>query len=200
MNVAPPPTLQYLLFEQPLPLVIALIAVAVVLRLLARRRPDRRLDRGALIAILAAIAVFVTAGAVTTDHERILQNTRQLVLATAPLDLQTVDQYIEPHATLSGPDGSTWMHYQQIRQRLPSVLQRFAVTGQRLRQTAAELHSPTWAVSVAEVSTYLDEATGLPVRTVWALTWQKDTDEQWRVNNVRWIEFQDQPPQQGIWN
>ena len=91
MPIADPPLLQSLLLEGPWPLVLTLVGTAAVLRLLAARRRQRRLDVAALIALLLALGVYLLASIVTTNREQLLERTEQLVMATAPLDSPTIE-------------------------------------------------------------------------------------------------------------
>lgn len=202
MNLAPPPMWESLLLESPLPVVIALVAMAVVLRVMASRRRDRRLNYAALGALAAAMLVFVLAHLVVTDREAIMARTEALVAATAPLDSNALADLIANGATVTGPQGQPFLDYSQLRPELERTLTRFPVEGQAVRSLAAQaMGAPgTRGESIVGLSTQVrTEFFGGPIRSEWGLFWQKESDGEWRVVEIRWLTFQGQEPTNLMW-
>lgn len=201
MNLTPPPLWQEWLFENPWPLVIVLIVLAVVLRLMAtrsRRPRGYRFNYAALGALLAALGVYLLTVFVETDRERLVDRTRQLVAATAPLDTAAIDALIARGAVVTGPAGETWVLYDDIRPELERAVGRHGIARHALRSLAADVVSSVRGRSLLSLSTTTDDL-GLPIRTQWLITWRKEGDGTWRVIELQWLEFQGQPPRNLMW-
>ena len=198
MPVSDPPVLQSLFLESPWPVVITLMGVAAVLWVLATRRRERRLTIAAAVVVVMAVGAYALAAAVKTDREHLLDRTRQIVAATAPLDLLLMDGLIEPGASLSGDDGAVWMRYDQVRTELEGIVQRFGIERQQVRSLAAEVRDGGGARTLFELRTTLGQGIG-PRSSVWQLIWAKDAEEQWRVQGIQWLKFEGQPPMYPMW-
>ncbi len=199
MNLSPPPMWQSLLLEEPLPLVIALLAMAVVLRVMASRKRDGRLNYAALGALALAAGVFVLAHLVVTDREAIIARTEALVAATAPLDAATLGDVLARGAIVTGPHGQPFLDAGQINAELERTLQRFPIESHAVRGLAAQSTSGTRGQSIVGLSTQARTDYGLPVRTEWGLFWQKESDGAWRVIEIRWLAFQGREPTPFMW-
>lgn len=193
------PTLTNLFLEEPLMLSLALLGVAIVLGFVARQRNRPRLLVGAGIALVLAGGVWVLATAVTTDRDRVMQHTRDLVFATAPLDTDVLDTLIDPNATLRGPDGSIWLEHDPFRLALALAVRQWGVETQAVRKMQAGVDDRGNAATRFEARTTFSQGTGLPVRTVWQLQWRQDPAGNWRVIDIQWLEFQDREPSEGMW-
>lgn len=193
------PTLTTMFLERPLSLSLALLGVAVVLAVVARQRNRPRLLIGAGIALVLAGGVWGLAAAVTTDRERVMKNTGQLLEATAPLDVNTLNSLIDPNATLRGPDGTVWLEHDSFRLALALAVKRWGVKSQALRGLQAGTDERGNAVTRFEARTTFTQGTGLPVRTTWQLQWRQDAEGNWRVIDIQWLEFQDREPSDGMW-
>lgn len=199
MQVAPPPMWQSLLLENPWPIVIALVAVAAILRVAGSRQRKPAMSYAALASLVAAVGVYLLAAFVITGREAIIQRTEALVAATAPLDAAALDDLIARGAFVSGPDGRPWVEYDAIRPELEHVLQRFRPSEQTIRSLGAEAQA-TRGRSVIDLRTSLpNSGYGLPVATVWGLEWRKEGDGQWRVAEIRWLEFMNREPSNRMW-
>lgn len=198
MNLAPSPLWQEWLFENPWPLVIVLIAVAVVVRLVATRRKQPRVNFAAAGALLLAVGVYLLTMFVATDRERLVDRTKELVEATAPLDSAAMDGLIARGAIVSGPDGAAWVEYDSIRSELEAVVGRYGGFDHAIRGLGAEVTSAVRGRSLLSLSTTA-ESIGMPIRTQWLITWRKESDGQWRVIEISWLEFQGRPPRNLMW-
>ena len=192
-------SLTNLFLEDPLMPSLALLGVAIVLAIVARQQNRPRLMAGSAIALVLAVGVWVLATAVTTDRETVMQHTRELVLATAPLDTNTLNTFIDPNATLRGPDGTVWLEHESFRLALALAIKRWAVKSQAVRGLQAGVDDRGNAVTRFEARTTFEQGTGLPVRTVWQLQWRQDPEGNWRVIDIQWLEFQDREPSEGMW-
>lgn len=200
MNLQPAPIWQDLLFHSPLPLVVVLLAVAGVLRVLASRRRNPKFNYGAMTAVLVAVGVFLLAHFVETDHERLAARTRQLIQATAPLDAAALDELLAQGVVLTGPGGQAWLREDQIRGELERTIQRFPIKEQAIRSLGAEVTSANRGLTLVALATTMQESLyGAPIRSLWLLHWRRDADGPWRVAEIQWLEFQHQPPSEGLW-
>lgn len=193
--IAPGSPLEYLLFEQPWPLAVALVGVAVMLRVLGRRRRVAWFNYVAVVVLAGAVALVLVARHVETVGERIIQRTYDLVAATSPLDFDTLNDILMPDATLTGPDGSIWLMREQIENELSWADGAYGIGEQRIVLVGAETDAsdPDHSVSRFELRTVPEEV-GTPIRSVWTIYWVRDDGGQWRVEIIRWLEFQGRLP------
>ena len=206
MQLDSPPLFANLLFEAPWPLMAALVIVSVAFSFAARQKRSKPLLAVSVAALLLSAGVYVLAMSVTTEREKLLNSTRELIASTSPLDSQKLDRLIDPSATVSGPDGTAWLTYEQIGPRLKSVVGRFGVQSQRVRDLQALTHEGDWGESSVLVRTEASGAGGMPINTGWYLTWQKsvspgagaDSGGTWRVVDIRWMRFNGQEVSRGM--
>ena len=202
MRLADPPLWQYLLFEQPWPLVIALGAMAVVLTVVAQRRDSRAIRMVAWSLAIGAGVVYALAWQVTTDRQRLLHATEALVLSTeSPMDVEHLaGTWLSDQTTLIGPGGEPWLDREAIERQLRTADQRHAIEQQSIRRLGAEVTQPGYGRSIVEVSTQAGGGTrGFgPLRTEWDLYWQADEHGQWRVQEIHWVSFRNQPPERRL--
>jgi hypothetical protein len=213
MNLDPPPILEHLFLESPWAVTGVLLAGALTVVLISRLRLNKIKGLCVLAMLGLAVGVFVLAKAVTTDRERLILNTRQLVSATGPLDPAELDRLIDPRATVSGSDGTVWLNYDQVRPRLKRVVGKYGVRSQRVREVQAIAHDGGWGESTVIVRTEASGSSGIPINTGWHLTWEKTQtpqessggksggesgDGNWRVVDIRWMRFNGQEVTQGM--
>jgi hypothetical protein len=214
--------LEHLFLESPWALAAFFVLVAGVLLRVGRQRRGKLFALLAAVALALAVGVFVLARAVTTDRERLIEDTRALVDATAPLDLAALDRLIDPAATVSGPDGTAWLSAGRVRARLQQAVGRFGVNSQRVRDVQAVAHDTGWGESTVTVRTEMTSAGGAPVNTGWRLTWRQDAVSGgdtggrsggdiggdaggdsgggggWRVVDIRWMRFNGREVDRGM--
>lgn len=198
MNLSPPPLWHEWLFENPWPPIIALITIAVVLRLISTRSRQPRLTYAAIGVLLLAVGLYLLAMFIVTDRERLMDRTEQLVAATAPLDSSAIDALIARGAIVTGPDGEPWVEYDAIQPELHRAVDRHGVAEHAIRGLTAEVTTKVRGRTLLSLSTTTSDL-GLPIRTQWLITWRKEADNQWRVIELRWLEFQGRPPQNLMW-
>lgn len=199
MQLQPAPLYYDWLFHWPVPLLVVLLGVAAVCRVLASRRRDERLNYAALAALALAGALFLAAHFVETPYEKVEARTRELVAATAPLNMQSVDAVLSTGCILTGPGGEHWLRFDEVRAELQRALERYAVESHGVRGVGVEVTSDTEALSLLQLATTMRESLyGAPMRTQWLLHWQ-NVDGQWRVTQIQWLEINGQPPHDRIW-
>ena len=172
---------------------VALFGVAVALRVIAVRRSDKRIMAGAGVALALAIGVVVLARSVVTTTETIKQRTRELIEATAPLDIEALDDIFTPETRLTGPDGSVWFDVDEVFSHLIWADKTYVIGSQKITLMEAYAPQPDHAVSNFELRSVAG-VTGTPVRTVWKIIWIREDDGQWRVEVIQWLEFQGRLP------
>lgn len=191
--------LRHLLLENPWPLVLALVVVGAVLGVLSTQRLSRRLAAASLVAFLLAPSILLLAHSVTTAREHIIAGTRELVASTVHrADLAAVDLLFSPEAVLVGPDGEVWLTYPEIRTQLERASERFAIREQSVRSLTAELEDGVGQVTVSLRSTLGGQAAGVPMPSMWELTWER-ADDAWRVTQVRCLQFMNAEPGPNFW-
>jgi len=206
MNLDPPPMFEHLLLESPWAVMGVLLVVAIVLALISRRRRSKAVGLCALAALILSAGVFGLAKAVSTDREQLMQHTRALVGATAPMDPTVLDRMIDPAATVTGPGGTIWLTFDQISPRLKRVVGRLGVQSQRVREVQALSRDGAWGESTVIVRTEASGAGGMPINTGWHLTWQKEVPKAaganaaggWRVVDIRWKRLNGQEVTRGM--
>lgn len=192
-----PPLLERFLFEQPLLPVVVLAVLAIVAAIAFARLGQRR--RGLLVAgVLAVLAggVYATAFMVTTQRERLLEQTEALIGATATLDSAALQRLLTDDARL--PTSG------DIARVQPSVdgrdeiidLAELRLRGQtqisdwRIRDRQATIDGPNVARTLIRVGVDGDTFSRTHY-SWWRLDWEKGADGQWRCYTIdpRWIQF-----------
>lgn len=208
---ASPPVWESWLFESPLFLMGLLVGVALVLLVMNRGRADRRFAIAAGVCLLLAVGNYFLAGAVTTPRETILERTRALVRATAPLGVAELSGFFTPDAELIGPNGETWADMQTLIATVALVDERFPITEQQLFAVAAEADREAGTgVSLFDVKTRARSA-NVPALTRWRAEWvwsgggnrnggaaESDGGEAdegevgggWTIRRVQWLEHE----------
>jgi hypothetical protein len=200
MPLPDPPFFEHILFESPWPLVAALGLVGIVLLIHGTRRGNRRIVLAAAACIVLAACVPALSALVTTTREHLIERTRQLVAATAPLDLARVRGFVAPGAELVGPDGSPWLTADDIFRELSSATQRFAIAAQDTSRLAAEEQTPDRGrTSVHVRTTFGGQSRPSPIVTDWIFTWARQADGSWRVTRLQWMKLEGSPPPMGVW-
>lgn len=200
MPITNPPLWQWLLLENPWPLMIALV-IAAVLALLVRRQA--RAHRGqlaltALILLVLAGGAYGLAAVVATDHEQLLDRTRQLVAAAhLPLRSADLDDLLTPSVTLTGPDGRVWMPAPVLRLMVERSVEHLGVSAHHIVSLGAESPNEGEGRSLLSLTSYSKFEPGVPVPSTWELHWRRDRTGRWRVVEIRWLRFAGQRPQPG---
>jgi len=192
-----------LLFEEPMPLLVALCLAGVILWIVARRRlPGRQRNpavAGAVVWVLALI-VWGMSVVIETNREQVITRCKQLVLATSPIDMGLLNDLFQPQSTLVGPNGSVWViNSKDLLARLQSMVRMYPIKSQQIVGLVGEMTGQNVAVTRLWLRTHMP-ATGYPKppRTTWKVTWWLGNDGQWRIMTIQWLEFENRPAQQQL--
>jgi len=209
MGIEPPPAIQYHLLEQPLFVVITLIVVAAILMGIARRTASRRLVISAGVCVGVAVGVLLLARVVDTDRERLIAHTRELVQATAPMQLRRFAGLLDERMMLVGPEERPWLNRDQILSAMQNITSTYAIEEQRVDVLGAQITGPQRGISLVDVTTYPSPHAAVsyaPVRTRWLLQWSRRREGQdepaWRITQVQWLNHpapNGLAPQRNLW-
>ena len=198
MMLDQPPLYHRLLLEQPLALVCGLLAVGLILLMHGlRSSAGRTVIVGASLIVLSA-GVWVLAASVTTERERLVEQTIELVERARPEHLNRFQELFIAGAVLVGPDDSTWLQFEQIFIQLEAALKKHRLRKQIVREIHAGVDANGVGRSIFTVHT-TTQTYEQPVRTQWRITWKMAPDGQWKVARVQWLKFQGRQPIFGIW-
>jgi len=201
MQLNEPPLWENLLLENPWPLALTLVVVAMGLLWHGVTRDDKRARRLSPVAALAAVAIWTAATFTTTTRETLIDRTEQLVRATQPpRDVATLTALFDPQARVLGASGDLWMQSgDKVAAELARSCDTFDVQGHWLRMQGADMTGPDRGRSLFVINTSLGGTfAGRPVRTEWLVTWKQASDGQWRVLTVQWLDLQGSDPPPGI--
>ena len=180
-----------ILFENPWPAVIALLAVSSILRLVGKRQDQKRLVAVSWVALLLGLGVYATAALVNTDREVLIERTEAMVAATSPVDEPALRAIFADNALLLGPEGDVWDDLNAVF--VAKELNEHGVTDNQVRLVDAQSSRPGVGVSTMDVSSKI---MGMPQRSTWELGWQKDADGTWQITSMKWLTFNRQTPTQ----
>lgn len=187
-------TFGQLFLEDPTPLLLGLVLITLVLWILAKRRGDRRLGRGAMVAAGIGILIFLLAWFVETTREHLMDRTRFAVQATAPLNMTAIRSVMSPQVELVGPSGATWISNGRLLDYVETAVGRMPIEEHDVLAINAREDAPGEATSGIKVRTRAAAFGGLPVQTHWEFRWEKDAAGRWRIVQVRFVEFQGRQP------
>lgn len=192
-----PPLLERFLFEQPLLPVIVLAVLAIVAAIAFARLGQRR--RGVLVTSVLAVlagAVFATAALITTERERLLERTEELIGATAAVDTTALERMLSDDARLqtSGDiervQASIDGQGEIIDQAQSRLRTRFQINEWQILDRQATIDGPNVGRTLVRVGVDSDSFSRTHY-SWWRLHWELDADGQWRCFEIepRWIQF-----------
>ena len=189
-----------LLLEEPLPVLVALGLTGVILLIVARRRWQRRPAIAGAAVLGLALVVWGLSAVIETSRERVISRCKQLVAATAPLDMNLLKDLFEPQATLIGPEGGAWIiNSKDLLAKLQSALRMYPVESQQIVDLVGQVTDRDVAVTHLWLRTHMP-TTGYPKppRTTWKITWRLGSDGRWRIVTTQWLKFENRPAQQQL--
>jgi len=182
---ADPPLFSSMLFEQPLPLIVVCLVIAMGLTVAAmRRRKPALLAAGGVMFGLAAL-VSVLGVAVQTDRETLIDETRALITSATPLDAAALKQVIDPSATVRGPDGRVYVGAGDILPELEKIDGRFGDLDHRITDLAAQAFANGEGVTQFDLRTRWNDR---PLLTRWRVGWRKDAAGDFKITRIDWLE------------
>lgn len=181
-----PPFLQVWALERPLPAAILLIIVGLLIVALLARRSQARLG-GAIgaVLVLAGLGVFLLGAIVTTERERVIRLTHQLVDAAETGDSGRAGEIIGDDFALA----ISGTRLSQInRDVLLGIVENFPAEvqprGMTILETQAVVSSPIAARTQFRVRVISN--IGPPSVTWWRLDWRRGDNDEWILDTIDW--------------
>jgi len=190
MNLAEPPFLEHLLFENPWPAAIALGVVGLVLLWIGRRRGQKKPMMVGAAAVVLAVAVVVAGRVVTTDREALIAQTKKLVAAATDGDVATFKAMLDPRATVTDSAGVVCWEFKGILDRLGTV--RARVAAQHFKSIAVQTQQGRFGRTYLVLRTTASQSEQ-HIITHWLITWAKSPDGTWQVKNAQWLQWFNDP-------
>lgn len=192
--LASPPLLPRLFLEQPLPVVLLLVVLAVAAFVVLNGRSKARqgmLGGAALVA--AAAGVWLLARFVQTDREAIMAQTGRLVGSTVRSDTAAMDRILAADARLfpgvripmvdvptQGWDKAG------ILKLAPENVSRWQVEEAAVLEMQGRLDGPTSGRTQVRVRTLVSR---VPVISWWRITWRQGPDGAWTASAIEPLEI-----------
>ena len=181
------------LYENPWPIMLALVAAGVVLFVVGQRRANTRLlIAGACMFVLAGGSLLL-AGLIETDREAIDQAARKLVNSTAPLDLQALGALLDDGCTVSVADRAPDLAgADAIQEAVYNALNRYKVKSHTVRELESRFIEPQFGRTQLRLRTAFES--GQIAITRWELSWRRDDTGRWLATDLRFVELNNGPP------
>ena len=176
-----PPLLEYLLFESPWGLMVALLAVAAGIFLAGGRGGRRHVQQAAAVPLVAAVALPILAHFVRTDAERMRANTRRLVEAISdPLDMQTLRFLTADDARLLQWDREQLLRVARRASELVEITD-YTITNLMVRRGSGR-YGKTYVAVIGRANYRGGFGSGF--KTSWVLNWRKGDGGKWQLSAV----------------
>lgn len=183
-----------LLFENPWPGVVALVAVSAVLRVAGKRQGNKGVLIASWVALLLGLGVYAAASWVNTDREVMIQRTEAWIQAASPVDRAALTALMAPNVPLLGPQGDYLLDLDAPT--IAQNLEQYRVEVVSYRDIEAWPASPGQGTSHLRVS---HEVLGQRVLgTSWELGWRRNDAGDWRVVSIKWVRYGNEPPSDGL--
>lgn len=179
-----PPWLESLLFERPLPAVVALLLIAAIVAWTGWSRGRSRMLLAASAVGLLAAGWGAMAMLVTTDREAVSRRSRDLVHAVAHVRIAQVAQLLDQDATLTYFRAPSGLDRDGILREVERTLGgEYRVKEARVNSVQAAIDGPNLARTQVHV-TVVPQATQFPHQSWWRLDWRRGTDRTWRAFSI----------------
>jgi len=185
-----------LLFEDQLPMVIAIGVAAVIVALIGWRRASGRWLVAAMLVGLLAVAVWGVGEAVVTDREQVLRQTRKLVDVVQPVQAAPFGELLADEVELVSAGSMVRWTRDQVVELATAVQRRGDQPTHHSYEHGAEVDE-IQARSWMGITTVTGD--GLRAQSHWTLFWRQDADGQWRIHRIRCDQFYDQALTQPFW-
>ncbi len=185
-RLPPGPVWERLLFENPLPLVLVLVAAGVIAFYIFRRRGRVAMGAGAAGAlILLAAGAWVMARQVVTEREGVKVAAAELVDAASKADTGRLDAMLDDGVmayTVDAPGGMPKSRIlAEVRRRLG---EEYPIKEYVIQESQAAVDGP--GVARAQLKGYVVESErGMSRSTWWALDLRRDGAGRWRTTAIR---------------
>lgn len=179
-----PPLFESLLFERPLPAVVALLLIAAIVAWTGWSRGRSRMLLVALAVGMLAAAWGAVATLVTTDREALSRRSRDLVHAVADVHIARVAEILDQDATLTYFRAPVGLDRDGILREIERTLGgEYRVKEARVNSVQTAIDGPNLARTQVHV-TVVPHATQFPHQSWWRLDWRRGTDRTWRVFSI----------------
>ena len=190
MPFADPPFAVRYTVEEPMALLVLLLIVGSVLMTVAHQHRKRRMAASGVVAWALAACLWLIATVVTSDRQRLVHQSHVLLTATTPMDLLTMRKILHEGAFFSGPLGTHWFDRDRTLSKLDGAIKQYGVSAHTYIDVQAQTDGNRRGKTILTLKTrinrrYMDR----PVRTKWDIRWQLGDDNQWRIMEVRFLEY-----------
>lgn len=190
-TLPPPPLLDRLLFEQPLPTAGGLLLAGVVAFLVINRTGEgRRALIAGGIAVLLAGGVLLVGVLVTTTRERLQARTVELIDAAATADIPRLEPLLSPDVRLGLWERDLAAGRGRVLDSVKDYVgTRYKVKEHSVAWTSATVDGPNVARSMVRVRVRT-EATmyDFPTGSTWRIDWRLEGGE-WRASGIRCLQI-----------
>lgn len=186
-NVPPlpdPPAFDRYVLESPWLLAGGLAAVALVVLYAMRSQGKTRTGLVAAgVGLLLAGAIVAAGALIETPREIMTRQTRDLVRATATVDVPALEGLLAPDARLYWLERRSSVDRAQLLERVRSDLGRsYTVRDWAILKLDAALDGP--AVGRTQAQVRVDPAEGGVHFSWWRIDWRREPDGSWRVIGI----------------
>ncbi|VAX41674.1 hypothetical protein MNBD_PLANCTO03-701 [hydrothermal vent metagenome] len=188
-----PPMLSHALFENPIPLVILVVALGLAAYTIAARLDRRRIGLAAIgVAAVLGVGLVALSRAIETDRERVQAQTRALVAAVAEADGGALDRMLSPDARLYARSTSSGWDKGAIIDWIETTLGPggvYEVEAHHVREVQAEI-GPSGRIARTRARVTVTPVESSPLGFVCMMTWQETEADEWRLLDIEplWLQ------------
>jgi len=183
MTVPPTPFLIHYTLINPWPASMILIAIAVILFRFGFVRGNQVTTHLSFVVVLVGVGLAVLAHFVETSPEALHRRTAHLVESAILGEKQTVSDLFSDDFTLFVGGQRADMDRDDVLSRIPA-LPGF-ITSNTITKLETGIH-PDKKTGRSIFSQITSTAIGYPSPNQWRCEWRRDTDNQWRINQLHW--------------
>lgn len=187
------------LFDNPWPLSVVLIVLAVAFALGWRSVRKRELLVFAAVAAALAVGVFLIERWVTTSGEEAETVVRDLVTFAEQGNVAAGAALFADDATMSLVDPrNPGVGVDEIRNRLNMVAGRYAISANAVTSLKTHSEESNRGVVHLRVRTEFEAGYGYPVLSAWVIAVERQPDDTWKITQITFVEFNGQSPTIGV--
>ncbi len=197
-GLADPPMLRYALLENPVPLVIVAMLIALAGYAIAARLDRRKAGLGvAGVAILLGAAGVLLASLVQTDREAVQQRTRETIAAIAEADTGTLHRIFDPDVRLYYTGLNVGWNAGRILSFVDSYLlpgSQYRVESHRVRGIQSQLGPSRFTARTRATVVVTPVGTATPTQVICLMSWRQAPDssgpESWTLTEIQplWVQ------------
>jgi len=182
------------LFENPWPLIGALLAVAAILLWRGLREGLGRMAMAGVVAALLAVVVFLASVVVTTPGEHARALVRTMVSAAEEGDIRTITLLFGDDATLhfDRPENPGYA-IDSLNRAASTLADINRIESNSITQFRAYTVDADSAIVHLGCRTTTVASRG-PVGSRWVIHVGRDADGQWRIERITCVSIMNQPP------